>query len=72
MIKVEDADYNNRRSLFLKHHHDGRDLQVEYAEKTLQYLRQLWGREVVLETEINEKKSLLCYSDDKLTIKPIH
>jgi stage V sporulation protein R len=72
VIKVEDADYNNRRSLFLKHHHDGRDLQVEYAEKTLQYLRQLWGREVVLETEINEKKSLLCYSDDKLTIKPIH
>jgi stage V sporulation protein R len=72
VIKVEDADYNSRRSLFLKHHHDGRDLQVEYAEKTLQYLRQLWGRDVVLETEINEKKSLLCYSDDKLTIKPVH
>jgi stage V sporulation protein R len=72
VIKIEDADYNNQRALFLKHYHDGRDLQVEYAEKTLQYLRQLWRRDVVLETEINDKKSLLCYSDDKLTIKPVH
>ena len=72
VIRVEDADYNNNRALFLKHHHDGRDLQLEYAEKTLQYLHQLWRREVVLETTINEKKSLLCFSDDKLVIKPLH
>jgi stage V sporulation protein R len=72
VIKVEDADYNNSRSLFLKHSHDGRDLQLEYAEKTLHYLRQLWGREVLLETTINEKKSLLCFSQDRLTIKPLH
>ena len=72
VIKVEDADYNNNRTLFLKHYHDGRDLQIEYAEKTLQYLRQLWGRDVVLETVVNDKKSLLCYSEDKLAIKPVH
>jgi stage V sporulation protein R len=72
VIKVEDADYSNNRGLFIKHSHDGRDLQLEYAEKTLQYLRQLWGREVVLETVINDKKSLLCFADDKLTIKPVH
>ncbi len=72
VIRIEDADYNSNRSLFLKHHHDGRDLQLEYAEKTLQYLHQLWRREVVLETTINEKKSLLCFSDDKLAIKPLH
>src|SRR5438093_9497559 len=72
VIKVEDADYGNNRCLFLKHYHDGRDLQIEYAEKTLQYLRQLWGRDVVLETVVNDKKSLLCYSEDKLAIKPVH
>jgi len=71
VIKVEDSDYGHNRGLFLRHFHDGRDLQLEYAEKTLQYLRQLWGREVALETILNEKKSLLCFSDDKLTIKPI-
>lgn len=70
-IKVEDADFNKNRSLFLRHDHDGRDLHLEYAEKTLQYLYQLWGREVVLETIVNEKKSLLSFSDDKLTIKPV-
>lgn len=72
VIKIEDADYNNNRVLFLKHHHDGRDLHLEYAEKTLRYLHQLWGREVMLETVINEKKSLLCFSNDKLVIKPSH
>src|SRR5262252_2200156 len=71
VIKVEDSDYGHNRGLFLRHSHDSRDLQLEYAEKTLQYLRQLWGREVTLETTLNEKKSLLCFSDDKLTIKPI-
>jgi stage V sporulation protein R len=71
-IKIEDADYNNNRALFLRHHHDGRDLQLEYAEKTLQYLHQLWRREVLLETALNDKKSLLCFSDDKLVIKPLH
>ena len=69
---IDDADYGNNRGLFLKHGHDGRDLQLEYAEKTLHYLRQLWGREVVLDTIINDKKSLLCFTDDKLTIKPVH
>jgi stage V sporulation protein R len=71
VIKVEDADYNQNRTLFLRHFHDGRDLQLEYAEKTLQYLRQLWGWDVALETIINEKKSLLCFSGDKLIIKPV-
>ena len=71
-IQIENADFNNNRALFVKHDHDGRDLQLEYAEKTLQYLHQLWGREVVLETEINSKKSLLCFADDKLSVKPLH
>lgn len=72
VIKIEDADYNNNRVLFLKHHHDGRDLHLEYAEKTLHSLHQLWRREVVLETVVNERKSLLCFSNDKLVIKPHH
>lgn len=71
-IKIEDADYNNNRVLFLRHYHDGRDLHLEYAEKTLHYLHQLWGREVILETVVNEKKSLLCYAEGKLAIKPLH
>jgi len=72
VIAVDDADYNNSRTLFLRHAHDGRDLQLEYAEKTLQYMRQLWGREVILETMINEKKNHLCFAENRLTIKPVY
>ncbi len=71
VIRIEDADYHNNRALYIKHHHDGRDLHLEYAERTLQYLHQLWQREVVLETEINEKKSLLCFTDDRLVIRGV-
>jgi stage V sporulation protein R len=59
VIKVEDADFGRNRTLYLKHHHDGRDLQLEYAEHTLKHISRLWEREVVLETSINGKPSLL-------------
>jgi stage V sporulation protein R len=70
VIKVEDADYGQNRSLYLKHAHDSRDLQLEYAEKTLAYLHQLWGREVVLESAVNGKKVLISYSDKGFSTKP--
>jgi stage V sporulation protein R len=63
VIKVEDADHQHQRSLYLKHYHDGRDLQLEYAERTLSYLHQLWRHEVILETELNGKKTLLSYNE---------
>ncbi len=70
VIKVVDSDYNNNRGLLLKHDHDGRDLQLEYAEKTLRYIRQLWEHDVALQTTINEKPTLLVFADEKLAIKP--
>jgi stage V sporulation protein R len=63
VIKVEDADFGQNRTLYLRHYHDGRDLQLEYAEKTLAYAYRLWGRECVLETSLQGKRSLLCYND---------
>ena len=69
VIKVEDADYNNNRALLLKHHHDGRDLQLEYAEKTMRYLHQLWGRGVAMETLLDGQRTLLNFIDGKFSIK---
>ena len=40
----------------LKHDHDGRDLQLEYAEKTLRYVSQLWGRDVAMDTVLDGRK----------------
>ncbi len=69
VIKVEDSDYLNNRTLLLKHHHDGRDLQLEYAEKTLKYVQQLWDHDVVMETVIDGRNTLLTFSDGKFIIK---
>ncbi|MGH7934020.1 MAG: SpoVR family protein [Candidatus Binataceae bacterium] len=71
VIKVEDADFGHNRTLYLKHYHDGRDLQLEYAEKTLAFVARLWGRECVLETNLQGKRSLLCYNDRGFSMRAL-
>ncbi|NMC62634.1 MAG: SpoVR family protein [SAR324 cluster bacterium] len=68
IIKIEDSDFDSKRTLYLKHYHDGRDLQLEYAEHTLKHIQALWEREVVLETILNGKASLLKLTDGTLKI----
>jgi stage V sporulation protein R len=64
VIRIEDADHGHNRVLYLRHGHDGRDLSLEYAEKTLSYLYQLWGREVLLETQVQGRGLLLSYGEE--------
>jgi stage V sporulation protein R len=71
VIRIEDANYNDNRTLYLKHEHDGRDLHLEYAEKCLGYLRRLWGREVQLETVISGRRSVLVMNDSGFSVKPL-
>ena len=66
VIKVEDADYNHNRTLYLVHAHDGRDLQLEYAEKTLSYVHRLWERDVALETVVSGKRTLAALQRPRL------
>jgi len=63
VIRVEDADHGGTRTLLLSHAHDERDLQLENAERTLGYVHRLWGRDVLLDTVINGKRTLLSYGD---------
>jgi stage V sporulation protein R len=64
VIRIEDADYRHNRQLYLKHEYDGRDLQAEYAEKTLAHLYQLWERDVWLETRLSNRKVCWGYGED--------
>ncbi|MCI5065075.1 SpoVR family protein [bacterium] len=68
VIKIVDADFGGKRTLQLKHFHDGRDLQLEYAEKCLQHIQALWGRQVVLESSVNGKDTQLKLVDGSLKI----
>jgi stage V sporulation protein R len=66
-ITVEDGDYKRSRDLYLKHHFDGDELDMRYAEKTLRFVNRLWGRPVHLETVIDEKPVLLSYDGTRNT-----
>ena len=71
VIKVQDADFGRNHTLYLRHYHDGRDLQLEYAERTLKHVKALWEREVVLESVVNGKKSILKLVGDSLKVERI-
>ncbi|MBI4514504.1 MAG: SpoVR family protein [Deltaproteobacteria bacterium] len=71
VIKVDDADFSGNRTLYLVHAHDGRDLLLEHAEKTLAYLHRLWQREVALETLVGGKRTLLAYTDRGFSTKSL-
>ena len=63
VIRIHDADAGGNGKLLLKHEHDGRELELEYAEKTLAHLHHLWGRDVLLETILDEKPVTLSYGE---------
>jgi stage V sporulation protein R len=69
VIQIQDADHGGSRTMYLVHEHDGRDLQLEYAEQTLRHVHALWRRGVVLETVINGRRSLLRLVDNSLKIE---
>ena len=58
-IVVQDGDYRGNRELYLKHCFEGQELDVGYAEKTLRFVRRLWGRPVHLETVREDKTTVL-------------
>ncbi len=55
-IVVIEGDYEGKGGLFLKHCHEGIDLDIIYLEKTLVLVQLLWGKSVALETVVDKKK----------------
>jgi stage V sporulation protein R len=69
VIAVQDADLGGNRTLLLQHDHDGRDLHLDFADRTLRHLRALWGRDVALDTVLKDEPRRLCCSSDGITIE---
>ena len=55
-IVVLEGDYEGKGGLYLKHRHEGIDLDTVYLEKTLSLVQFLWGKAVTLETVVDTKK----------------
>jgi stage V sporulation protein R len=58
-IVATDVDYRGARELYLAHRSDGRELDMEYADKTMQRIAELWRRRVHLETVVDGKPKVL-------------
>ena len=63
IIYVESIDEGN--TLILHHEHDGRDLEIEYAERVVEHLQNIWKNPVKILTiiEIEGDKSSACLSN---------
>lgn len=64
VIKVEDANFENRGELLLSHAHEGVDLQPDFLSATLKNLFKVWNRPVNLAT-IMDNEAQLCRFDGK-------
>ena len=61
LIVADDGDYRGNRELYLRHSWEGRDLDMGYAEKVLEYVGTLWGRTVHLETHNGGTQAVLSW-----------
>jgi stage V sporulation protein R len=58
-IFVEDANYDNRGELLLKHDHQGMDLRADYAREVMKSLVRVWKRPVNLLTIVEGKQVMV-------------
>lgn len=68
-LTVQDGDYMKNGELYIKHHYEGTELDVHYLEKTLPYIYRLWGRDVHIETIVDNKQCLFSCHDSKVSKK---
>lgn len=61
MIRVEDANHDNRSELLLAHDYQGIELDLGYARDTLRNAALIWGRPVHIRTVLGEKAKLLTH-----------
>lgn len=58
-IYVDDANYDNRGELMLKHDHQGIDLRADYAREVMKSLVRVWKRPVNLLTIVDGKQVMI-------------
>lgn len=61
VIEVVEGNFQRRGELYLRHRHEGWDLDIIHAERCLPSVWRLWGRPVHLETVVNGRRTVLSY-----------
>ncbi|HEX9035718.1 MAG TPA: SpoVR family protein [Ktedonobacterales bacterium] len=71
-IVVWDADYNGNTELMLRHYaEEGQELDLVYAERTLEHLYRIWSRPVHIETVREGQPLRLSYNGEKHLREPL-
>ncbi|MDF1666446.1 MAG: SpoVR family protein, partial [Planctomycetota bacterium] len=65
VIVVENANYQNRGELYLRHQHEDTDLKITLALDTLKNLHSVWSRPVHLETAVDSRRKLYSFDGKK-------
>ncbi|KGX90735.1 stage V sporulation protein R [Pontibacillus halophilus JSM 076056 = DSM 19796] len=68
-LTVQDGNYLRSGELYLKHHYEDVELDLDYLEKVLPYLHYLWGRPVHMESIVEGKAILFSYAGKKVQRK---
>jgi stage V sporulation protein R len=64
-LTVDNGDFNHNSELLIRHHFEGQEMDLPYAEKTLEYMHLIWGRPVHLETVFEGKRLRMSYNGEK-------
>ena len=67
IIRIEDANFENRGELLLHHTHEGLDLQPNYMDATMQNLFSIWKRPINLVTLMDNEAQLFRYDGNQYT-----
>lgn len=68
-LVVKDGDYLKNGELYLLHQYEGVELDLKYVERTLPYVYKLWGKQIYLETFVEDKALLFVYDGKKVSRK---
>ncbi|WP_138756502.1 SpoVR family protein [Paenibacillus sinopodophylli] len=68
-LMVKDGDFNRVGELYLIHEYEGMELDLKYVERTLPHVVQLWGKNVHLETFVEDKKIVFSCDGKKTSRK---
>lgn len=66
-ISVHDANFKNRSELLLAHRHEGYDLKISEAHRTLENVFKVWKRTVNIKTIVQGEGRLLTYDGKEHT-----
>ena len=64
-IEVVDGDYDRNRELYLKHRYEGVELDLNYARKTIENVYKLWGRDVHLESTVDDESFVMHFDGEE-------